>query len=74
MVVRLDSKVQAINTAASYPRAQLLSKWQILPLLPLTHWVHSQHQVASLKLTAVQGPTREVGLIRGFLPLLERCL
>lgn len=43
-------------------------------LLPLTHRMHLQHQVASLKLTAVQGPTREVGLIRGFLPVLERCL
>lgn len=63
-----------MNTAALYPRAQLLSMGQILPLLPLTHRVHSQHQVASLKLTAVQGPTREVRLIRGFLPLLERCL
>lgn len=43
-------------------------------LLPITHRMHLQHQVASLKLTAVQGPTREVGLIRGFLPVLERCL
>lgn len=35
---------------------------------------HSQHQVAALELTPVQGPTREVGLLRGFLPVLERCL
>lgn len=47
---------------------------QILPLFPLTQWLYSQHQVASLKLTAVQSPTRKVGLIRGFLPVLERCL
>lgn len=39
-----------------------------------THQRHSQHQVAALKLTAVQGPTREVGLLWGFLPVFERCL
>lgn len=71
---RLHSKIHAMNPAASYPRAQLLSTGQILPLLPVTHRVHSQHQVASLKLAAVQGPTREVGLIRGLLPVLERRL
>lgn len=44
------------------------------PSEPLTRWLYSQHQVAALKLTAVQGPTREVGLLRALLPVLERRL
>lgn len=44
------------------------------PSEPLPHCRYSQHQVASFKLAAVQGPASEVGLLWGFLPVLERCL
>lgn len=68
-MVRLDSKV----SSPSYGHCSIAPESPAAPSAPLTHRLHSQHQVASLELAAVQGPTREVRLIRGFLPVLERC-
>lgn len=59
--------------AGSCPRDQLLLTSNHPHSLP-PQCCHSQHQVAALQFCAIQGPTREVPLFRGFLPVLERCL
>lgn len=57
----------------SCPRDQLLLTSNHPHSLP-PYCGHSQHQVAALQFCAIQGPTREVPLFWGFLPVLERRL